>query len=367
MARGEPSKERPRSSGIAIAGCATLAVLATLTTIVSSLGAGDGCGPRAPSGLYPIEPFPGAGEAFARLHWRDTARARDSAMVPLPPDAAEAARQLAVVLSARGYVAAAGEQAPLTMPFSVRTSVLGGAVGGALGGALGESCGVIAAVAEGNAVITDISIGSERARASDPSVATLGACGEVEVRVQGIGSATVSAWALPGLTVDDASASGLPADVLLAHAEAEAIWSALGYLGEDVVVREQSTSLRAVEPPGAAPGSGCRIWIGIAEGAGSLHTAHGGHVLAGDRALDRAMIGAARCAGSGPSIATLVDDSTPGLTVWWRPFRLAVAASAGPTRPGATLAPTRAGAIRLVDLADLALPPPIPASPAAPP
>lgn len=352
MARGEPGKNRPPGPGLAIGALFACACLAAVTLIATTTRSCDGCLPRGwMAGTTPAEPFSGAAAAIDELHWPDVGRARDAYARPTAPDASAAAVALRTRLEQRGYVAVA-DRAPeiLTLPLETRTPALAGA------------CGVVVVTGLGNATILGAEAAEGAVVANDPSIVAIAACGDVALRASGTGSATVEAWHMPGITPADVAATGLPAEVVLAHAEAETLWRARGWAPVDQLVREEHGPGPTVwiSPPGVPPASGCIAWVGVAIGAGSAETSTG-FVMGRDYAIGRALFGAAQCATTAATHTTLLDEGGDGHVVHWRAYGVA---TPGPTRaaaPGATA--TTAGALRVVAVSDLALPGALPELP----
>lgn len=361
MARGEQSKSRPQGPGLAIGAVFVACCVAALTLVATTSRGCAGCGPAWGPGMPLAEPFVGAAAAFGELGWRDASRGRATWAAPSAPDAAAAERALEDALTERGYVPAEGTGAAArSLPFELRTDALEGV------------CGVVAVLGVGSAVLTGIEDEQQGAvRAPDPSAVTIARCGAGIVRASGLGQAVVRTWQLPGITPADVEAIGLSPDVVLAHAEAEALLRARGLVPLDVLAREEVTGRASISPPVHAGAAGCTAWVGVVTGAGRAETSGGLGLLGRDYALDRAMLGGASCAGgtggatgaaAGPSSThtALVDDGGDGLTVIWRPYG---APAGGPTRtPAAGAIVASVGAARVVPIAELPSPTPIPAA-----
>lgn len=346
MARGEHSKARPQGSGLAIGGVFLVSCLAALTLVSSTRGCAgcSGCGPSWV--VPPPASFPGA-PALGELGWRDAARGRPTWAAPSTPDAAAAERALDAALRARGYVETPRDPAESarSLPFELRSDALDGA------------CGVVVVLGVGTTTITGLDDADQgTVRAPDPSVVSIARCGVGTLRAAGLGTAVVRTWLLPGITPADVARIALPADVVLAHAEAEAILRAHGLEPVDALAREAVPTGTAVVPPARPGASGCATWVGVAEGGGRAETQGPTGFVGRDYALDRAMFGAASCAGP-PATETstsLTDDAGDGVVVVWRPYR---SPGGGPTRaPAAGSTVTTVGAAEVVPLADLAAP-----------
>lgn len=353
MARGEAGKEGPRGPGLAIASSFGVLCLAALTCVLSSTRACDGCMPRGwLTPPVPTEPFAGALVAFDDLHWRDTGRARGTYVRPSAPDASAAALALESELTERGYVrASVAPTSTIDLPADVITVGLDGA------------CGVVAITGLGNATIDAVDGPDGRVRASDPSAIAIAACGDARMRALGTGSATVEVWHLPGITPADVLGTGLSAEVVLAHAEAERLWRARGLAPADQVVRDERSAGSVptfVGPPGAPPARGCVAWVGVAIGAGTADTTSAYAALGRDYAIDRGLFGGASCATIASPQTMVTDPDGDGFVVYWRPYGQ-TAGGAGPARPseGGASAPS-AGAMRMVEAGAIVLPEALP-------
>jgi len=208
------------------------------------------------------EPFVGTIATFHALSWRDTERVRTVSTVA--PDAARARALLEGVLRTRGYRPAASEAlAPVaTLPTDFAAPDMAG------------SCGVLVVVADGLATLTWAEVGTgttaERTSAHDPSVLAVPLCGDARVHVEGTGSAGAHVWHYPGLTPEVVAATGLPIDVVLAHAEAETLLASRGLapMPEVAVLDLGPGPLRASVPMTRTVTNGCVPFVGVAIGAG---------------------------------------------------------------------------------------------------
>ncbi|AKF06953.1 hypothetical protein [Sandaracinus amylolyticus] len=355
MARGEPGKVGPRGAGLAIGAIFGALCLASLTLVATCTRSCTSC---VPSAIAPVpaasEPFAGAAAAIEELAWRDATRARPGYAMPAVPDAHAARVALEDTLAARGYVQVqvADDARGRSLPFEAAIGALEGA------------CGIVAVLGVGNASLLAVDGPAGAVAASDPSVVAIAACGATSVRATGTGMATIAAWQLPGITPSDVSATGLGAEIVLAHAEAEALWRARGWEPRDEIVQEfhAARSTGFISPPaGVAPTSGCVAWVGVAIGAGRAETMSRGTLLGRDYARDRALFGAVSCAASSgvPATSTsLTDEHADGYVVHWRAWGTS---GAGPSRSSVAVAPT-AGSLRVVDVRGATTPPPFPAA-----
>ncbi|UJR80456.1 hypothetical protein [Sandaracinus amylolyticus] len=355
MARGEPGKVGPRGAGLAIGAIFGALCLASMTLVATCTRSCTSCVPNAigpgPAGS---EPFVGAAAAIEELGWRDATRARPAYAMPAVPDAHAARVALEDALAARGYVQVevADDSHGRSLPFESAIRGLEGA------------CGIVAVLGVGNASLLAVDGPDGAVPASDPSVVTIAACDTTSVRATGTGMATIAVWQLPGITPTDVSASGLSPEIVLAHAEAEALWRARGWEPRDEIVQDfhAAGSVAFISPPaGVAPTSGCIAWVGVAIGAGRAETMSRGTLLGRDYARDRALFGAASCAPSSsvPSTMTsLTDERGDGYVVHWRAWGTS---GAGPSRSTVAVAPS-AGALRVVDVRGATVPTPFPAA-----
>jgi hypothetical protein len=344
MARGESPKDRPSSVGIALIGAVGLAALLTLFCVVSSMRGFRGDATVSP---YPTpglgEPFVGASTSFGVLGSRDSARATAYYGGALAPDPTAARPILEGTLASRGYVVGTSAESPiLQMPFDFTPTDLDG------------SCGVVLLIGDLGALIQRAGVLSgDTFSAIDPSAFTVATCGTAPVHVEGIGGATARVWLFPGLTPSTLASTGLTADALLAHAEAETLLRRLGYEPVDEVIELGATSTGAgafatLDAP-HLPSSGCIPFVAYVVGAGRATLPFGRSDYLDDRALS-ATVGCA--SGTGWAL-TLVDDGTLGATAFVRAYR----AGGGPTSI------STASSITLVDGAHASWPVPITESP----
>jgi hypothetical protein len=208
---------------------------------------------------------------------------------------------------------------------------------------LDGSCGVVLFVGDVGATITGGGVVGATSFASvDPSAFTVAVCGASAVRVEGTGSASARAWLFPGLAPSSLGSSGLSADALLAHAEAEVVLRRIGYAPVDEVVSVSWTAPAALGAP-YRPSTGCTPYVAYVEGAGRAMSTFGGHDYLTDRAL-----GAVVGCGVRAWDLSLTDVGPPGATVTLRAY------AAAP--PSTTLS---AGAIRAVSAGSASWPPPL--------
>ena len=332
VTRGEPPKTRPSAIGAAIFIAFAVLCLGALTLVVSSQRGCGGSVAITPPGTPGGDPVAGATEAAALISWRDAGRLREH--WGSTPDLDPAAALLAIdpELARRGYVAAGEAEAPREMPFDVDVPAMEG------------SCGVLEIISEGTARIDGADASGEpRAQASDPSALALGLCGPGPVHVDGLGAARIRVWHLPGLVPAHARATGMPADAVLAHAEAETILRARGWepIDEALAVALPVGSSGSLSAP-VAPSSGCVMWVAALVGAGRA----GGHAVV-DYAVDRGLTMIASCdpaSGSGWQVSYSAHGADPG-AAYMRPWR--ARASGAPTLPGTAGATLSAGSVRM--------------------
>ncbi len=339
MARGESPKDRPASVGLALVGAVGLAGLCTLFAVVSSMRGYGGASSITPYYTGVSEPFMGAATSFGVLGSRDAARAMSYAGAALAPDPVAARRSIETALATRGYVVSTSpESATQQMPFDVTPTELDG------------SCGVVVVIGDLGALVQRAGVASGTAfEAADPSAMTVASCGAAPVHVEGIGGATTRTWLYPGLTPATLGVTGLSADALLAHAEAETLLRRLGYVPTDEVIEVLVTStggggFATLDAP-TMPASGCMPFVAYVVGAGNAQLPIGRADYLRDRALST-LVGCG--SGSGWSL-TLVDDATLGATAFVRAY--------GPgAGPSTTIT---AGSITTVDTAHATWPSPI--------
>lgn len=344
MARGESPKERPLSIGVAIVAVVAVASMCAIFSVVASMHPGtSGTTAYTPPG--PIEPFRGATSAFATLGSRDSARAVLFSGATLARDPAAARVALEGTLRDRGYVVGASpETTPQAMPFDAIPPDLDGA------------CGVVLLVGDIAATITSAGIsGGTAFRSVDPSAFTVAACGSVPLHVEGTGTVTMRTWLLPGLTPSALTDTGLPADALLAHAEAETMLRRQGYVPSDELVEVTPVPTTAggfmtMHLP-TTPPLGCIPFVAYVVGAGRPQLPPGRF----DYLDDRGLSGAVACATTTSAWEPLyVDDATVGARLFVRAY------AAGTGTPATTVS---IGSARVVDAAHATWPTAIAESP----
>lgn len=330
MARGESPKERPLSIGLAIVAVVAVATLCALFSVVTSnhTPASSPYTPYAPAG--PPEPFTGATASFATLSSRDSTRATLVAGGSLTRDPRAAAIALEGALRDRGYVVGATEaSAPQVLPFDAIPPDLEGA------------CGVVLLIGDVTTTLTAAGAsGAPLLRAVDPSAFTVAACGTDPIRVEGSGAVTMRTWLMPGLTPSALASTGLSADALLAHAEAETLLRRRGYVPEGEIVETAGSATTAggfvTATLPLVPPAGCVALALYVEGAGQPQLTPGRY----DYLPDRALTGAVSCSDTTRSWEpVLVDDATVGARVFWRAYGASPtgASSTGLTIAGATM------------------------------
>ncbi len=319
MARGESPKERPLSIGLALVAVVAVASMCAVWSVVSSMRTGSSAiTSYTPPG--PVEPFRGAIAAFGTLGSRDSARAVLFSGATLTRDPGAARAALEGTLRDRGYVeGTTPETAPEALPFDATPADLDGA------------CGVVLLIGDVSATIAGAGItGGTRFRSVDPSGFTVAVCGTASIHVDGTGSVSMRAWLLPGLTPTALTDTGLSADALLAHAEAETILRRRGYAPVDEILEVTPAPTSAggfvPAPLPTVPTAGCVPFVAYIEGAGRPQLPPGRFDFLDDRGLSGAVACAATANGWEP---LYVDDATVGARMFVRAYR--VAASGAPS------------------------------------
>ena len=328
MARGESPKDRPISIGLAIMAIVGVASLCTVFSVVSSIHTGAPATPYTPP--PPTEPFRGATIGFATLSSRDSARAITTGGAALPRNPAAARSALEATLRDRGYVVGTSPQsAPAALPLRAAALDLEGA------------CGVVLVLGDVSTTIVRAGIDDGVTfRAVDPSGITIAACGPASIRVEGTGQVTYATWLFPGLTPNAVVDTGLGADALLAHAEAELVLRRRGYVPVDEIVEVTPTTTSAggfvTLPLPITPTAGCIPFVAYVDGAGRPQLPAGRFDFLDDRGLSAAIA----CAPGGLAwLPTYVDDGTIGAHAFVRAY--------GAGAPAATPSLTIAGAHRV--------------------
>jgi hypothetical protein len=340
VARGESPKERPSFPGAAI-GAAFLAFCLCAITGVA-LTTRECNAPPASVAVTP-EPFVGTIASFHSLSWRDTERVRNGA-AGVVPDAASARALLESSLTTRGYVPAPAEGlAPVvTLPGDFETPSMAG------------SCGVLVVVADGAGTLTSAEVSGEGGAtetfvAHDPSALAIPLCGAQRVHVLGSGAAGAHVWHYPGLTPEVVEATGLPPEVVLAHAEAEVLLRVRNLVPRDevAVIEVPSGAGPQTIPLTRTAPSGCVPMVAVVVGGGDPI----GSWSPVDRITDRALLGLAVCATRTDANPTLMVPSGTA-RVYVRPYEALRTGASAPVG-------VSAGALHVVREADLALPTPL--------
>lgn len=315
VSRGESPKSTPRVGAIGVWSVFLMLLVGVIWLVASQT---HGCGAEVPE---PAPPFAGAAARVAELSWRDCV------------DPPVTAGSLRARLLARGYQPADTAPLEVELPFDRPVEGLAGACGVALvAGAPGAS---LTAVAAGD--------GPGRAPCASP-FAAVGVCGEDRLRLQGVGQASVYALLYPGLTAGDPARTGLPADVLLAHAEAEHLWALSGWSPSGPALRVPiAAGASRWAPP--TPASGCARFVIVGEGLSYGQTAWEGIPYAYDRATGRLLVGSVSCADRGAPEVLFSDLESDGGALYVLPY----AAGVGPRVPGTERALSRLPEVRLTD------------------
>lgn len=313
MARGEsvqPSSDR--SSGIAIWAVFGVACLLALFLVVWATSDSDS-EHVDPYQLETEEPFIGAEATMEPLGWRDA----------VPVTNSDRRAQLHESLTARGYTPAGEwselEGMPLARPFAE----------------LHGGCGVVALATDDGSRID--SLGAGKFRPNQPERATVGACGSTQpVRVEGSGLVSARVYLMPGITEQAAEDTGVPPEVILAHAEAELLMAPRGWTPTDDVIHEEITSGHGVTPP-EQPSDGCVPWVVVGYGVTTSGVTWLGRLVDSDPTHGRAMLGMIGCAGSGvmgarqSEIYADPSGADPG-GLWFRPYAVGPAPATAPAR-----------------------------------
>ncbi|MEM9073268.1 MAG: hypothetical protein AAGE52_32485 [Myxococcota bacterium] len=312
MARGESETRQERTSGLAIWAVFGVACLAAALMVVWATATPD----EDPYVVATQEPFPGAEAAMSPLMWRGCLRAGGPALpgphVPEP----ELASRLHDDLAARGYEAV-GEWKDVALPYTGMDDRLDG------------GCGVIAAIGEPGSVLSgagarDASGAFAAWTPCHPEVTTVGVCGTTDVQLGGTGLARIRVYVFPGLTERDARATTMPAEAVLAHAEAETLLSRVGWRGSEMLVEvtmPPSLTSRPVSPP-PAPTADCVPWVAVGVGVGPSQVTWLGRNVYWGTTAERFLTGVITCGGSHGTRHSelLVGDANDGGSVWYRPY-----------------------------------------------
>jgi len=361
MARGEPAPRGKRGPGVAIfVSFGVLCLAAALLVVWSTRACDRMVTPYHPPGtMMPTEPFPGAEAAVAALGSRGCAGPTGptvGAPGSVPPRARAEDR-----LDRRGYAAAAERWS--------ETRVLPATVGpdGLEGG-----CGVIAVAGDSGAVLTGYTADGSLVAPCERDLVLAAACDGDTVRVDGAGVVRTRSFVYPGLTPDRVTSTGVPAEALLAHAEAESHLRSVGWTPTDELVVQTVApggSVHRLSPPASASG-GCIAWVATGIGVGNANTQWAHRLVDSDPSPDLFTAGLVSCPPHGSAAATttrleITDGASDGGTVYMRPY----APAAGPAVPGAN---ERGPALGIADLtvvepASITLPEGVPVTAPTPP
>jgi hypothetical protein len=320
-----------------------VASLGALLFVILATRACSNCNELLYGGMaVPADPYIGASTAARTLSFRDTARRRGLYGALPGLDGPTAQAMLDGSLLARGYLAGV-ESSVVTLSADVSVPELD------------RSCGVIAIEAQGTSHLIAGGRGSALRDTDDPSAMAFGACGDGPYRIEGVGTAVVRAYLMPGLVAGDVERTGLPEDVLLAHAEAEVLLASVAYEPTDELVRIEVTAGGGSIWTLPEPTSGCVPWAVVVVGAGRSRTTTALPVE--DYAVDRALGLAITCAGSSGGGFDVTDAGGDGYLAWARPY-----SSRGAALPSASTHVT-IGEASVVGASALTLPAPFPATP----
>lgn len=361
MSRGEPEKPRQRAPGIAIAVTFGVVCLAATLLVVWTTGACEGCTPWSWIGFTPpappVEPFPGAQSALVPLRWRDCPEV--GAALPGATGTAHYQSEIERELTGRGYIAGAAWTTNVVIPADVT-----------LPADLAGGCGVVAFVADPGSAITRAITPGGSAQPCDANIIAPAVCDGETLRLEGSGMVSLRAFTMPGLTPPIVAATGVPAEALLAHAEAEQMLRAHAWTPiDEVVLQDVPPGSIGLGGPGSRvtasvpkpPARECTPWVAVGIGGGNAEGTWPGYVPDVDRAPSRFMGAAVECVSTPGVTLTAMDDGTPGLKIWWRAY----GAAGGPALPGAPTrgGPVSTGSVRVVTSRAATLPTPIPATP----
>lgn len=348
MARGEKPTSEANATGMAFVAVFGVAALGAVVFVILTTRACSACDSWVSGVVSPGygAPYLGADTAAGLLAWRDTSRVRSSYGAAPPLDGPAAHDVLERALETRGYLAASPETQTMILPADVEMPALEGA------------CGVLEVEAVATSRLIAAGRGTSLRAADDPSVLALGVCGPGPFHIDGTGSATVRAHLMPGLVPGDVERTGLPEDVLVAHAEAETLLASVAYVPSNDVLRLDVTGSSLMLPALPEPTTGCVPWAVVVVGAG-LSRGSMGMVggLADDYATERALSLVVSCAGAMGGSISLTDAAGDGFVAWARPYGVASSPTL-PSEPTLTIQ-----AARVVDEAHLTLPASVPASP----
>ncbi len=363
VSRGESAKPRSSGPGLAIAGTLAVLVLSAACVVAWSLHVV----PRWIQEMFsgPATPPPPPGDPAALVHaalsplrFRECMEAGlGPAAAPIPGPAGEAARVHAMLVE-RGYAPGPDDPTPLALPYADTIHGLEG------------SCGVVLVARVGTTTLGRARAGTApEVESWRGEVVTVGACDGDGLAVTGTGAIAMRVYAMPGITPEIVRRSGMPADALLAHAEAESYLRARGWEPEDSVIERRvargapSRVVRSLGP-GVAPVHGCTAWVAVGLGIGAANVGWGAVGGEYDPGQARFMLGMLSCDASttptGGTDLTVTDAEGDGGRIFFRPYR----ARSGPAVVGPSALATGAATMRVKRARDVVLPTPIAPGPA---
>lgn len=306
MARGESEAKRSHGAAIAIWSIFGVACLGVAWVVVRVSGAPDA--PDDPFGTG--EPYPGIEGPLRTLSTRGCGLA-SGPRVGGP--ALAGPMDVEAHLERRGYVEAAPFDEPRTLPLIVADDQLE------------DACGVVAAVGVPGSYLESSQVGGQATQPCDAGVILTPVCGGEEVALQGYGDVRVATFLMPGIFPDDS----LPADLVLAHAEAVTLLGDTGWSPIPEAI-EGSFTAGTLDPLPEHPSGGCVAYVVAGLGAGHVHGYWMGRSVSRGSAPDRFLAGAIVCEhGRRTELSGAVPTGSP--TVVARPYRV----EGGPTLPAA--------------------------------
>lgn len=309
MARGESEAKQSHGAAVAIWSIFGVACLAVAWVVVRV--SGDPDVPDDPFGT--TEPYPGIEGPLRNLGARGCGLASGPRMggpVTVGPMDAKAH------LERRGYIEAVAFGEPQTLPLIVPGDELEGA------------CGVVAVVSTPSGYAERTEVAGETTLPCDHGVIFTPLCGNEDVAIQGYGEARVAIYMMPGVLPHET----LPADVVLAHAEAVTLLGSSGWSPVPEAIHASATGGRLDDLP-EHPSGGCVAYVVAGLGMGHVHAHWMGRMVGQGNAPDRFLAGAVVCE---HSRRTEVSGSVPGTapTIVARPYRV----EGGPSVPAARAA-----------------------------
>lgn len=361
MSRGESPKPAQRGPGIAIAGTLLVLVLSATCVVVWSLHAV----PRWLENMFsgPPTPPPSPGDPAALVHPAlGPLRFREcmfGSLGPSTPGSIGEAERVHDLLVERGYAPGAQDPTALALPYDEPVRGLEGSCGVVLVQPVGSTTSVARAQAGQGPAATPCR----------EDVVTVGACDGDRLAVTGTGAFRSRVYAMPGVTPEIVRRSGMPPDVLLAHAEAESYLRARGWEPEDSVIERRvargtpGRTLGSIRP-GVAPAHGCTAWVAVGQGVGSANVSWGALGSEYDPGQTRFMLGMVSCDATtmpaGGVDLSVSDGEGDGGRVFFRPYR----ARSGPAVVGPSQSATGAATMRVTQAREVVLPTPIAPGPA---